>query len=76
VAGRSETNGRPFLGSELPPALEATPLDDGTPRTGPHTRAKTVLPLAASHIGLIGTLHGEVSPGWEVAVRPGRIRTR
>jgi len=62
AAGLSETNGRPWSGSELPPALEATTLDHGAPGAGPHASAKTVLPLAASHVGLVGTLHGEVSP--------------
>jgi hypothetical protein len=62
AAGRNETNGRPWSGSELPPALEAAPLDHRTPGTGPHTGPKSVFALAASHVGLIGTLHGEVSP--------------
>jgi hypothetical protein len=61
-AGLSETNGRPCSGSELPPALEATTLDHGAPGTGPHAGTESVLPLAPSHVGLIGTLHGEVSP--------------
>lgn len=61
-AGLSETNGRPWSGSELPPALEATTLDHGAPGTGPHAGTESVLSLAPSHVGLIGTLHGEVSP--------------
>jgi hypothetical protein len=61
-AGLNETNERPVLGSELPPALEAATLDHRAPGTGPHTVAEAVLALTASHIGLIGTLHGEVSP--------------
>jgi len=62
AAGFNETNGRPVLGSELPPAFEATTLDHGAPGTSPHARAKSVLALAATHVGLIGTLHCEVSP--------------
>ena len=62
AAGFNETNGRPELGSELPPAFEATTLDHGAPGTSPHARAKTVLALAATHVWLIGTLHCEVSP--------------
>ena len=62
AAGLSETNGRPWSGSEVPPALEATTLDHGAPGTGPHAGTESVLPLAPSHVGLIGTLHGEVSP--------------
>ncbi len=62
AAGLNETNGRPFSGSELPPALEAAALDHGAPRTGPHSDTKSVLPLASSRVGLVGTLHGEVSP--------------
>ena len=58
----NETNGRPVLGSELPPAFEATTLDHGAPGTSPHARAESVLALAATHVGLIGTLHNEVSP--------------
>ncbi len=61
-AGLNETNERPVLGSELPPAFEATALDHRAPGTGPHAGAKAVLALAASHVGLIGTLHSEVSP--------------
>jgi hypothetical protein len=62
AAGRSERNGRPWSGSEVPPTLEATTLDDGAPGTSPHSGTESVLPLAASHVGLISTLHGEVSP--------------
>ncbi len=61
-AGLNETNERPVLGSEVPPALEAATLDHGAPGTGAHARAKAVLALASSHVGLVGTLHGEVSP--------------
>ena len=43
-------------------ALEAPSLDDGATGTGPHTGAESVLALATSHVGLIGTLHSEVSP--------------
>jgi hypothetical protein len=59
---RSETNGRPVLRGETMAALETPSLDDGATGTGPHTRAESVLALATSHVGLIGTLHGEVSP--------------
>ncbi len=62
AAGFNETNGRPVLGSEVPPAFEATTLDHGAPGTSPHARAKSVLALATTHVGLIGTLHCEVSP--------------
>lgn len=62
AAGFNETNGRPVLGSELPPAFEATTFDHGAPGTSPHARAKSVLALAATHVGLVGTLHCEVSP--------------
>ncbi len=62
VAGLNETNGRPVLGSELPPAFEATTFDHGAPGTSPHARAKSVLALSATHVGLVGTLHCEVSP--------------
>ena len=61
-AGLNETNERPVLGSELPPALEAATLDHSAPGTGAHARSKAVLALASSHVGLVGTLHGEVSP--------------
>jgi len=59
---RSETNGRPVLRGETMATLEAPPLDDSTAGTSAHPDAKSVLALATPHIGLIGTLHSEVSP--------------
>jgi hypothetical protein len=75
AAGLSETNGRPWSGSEVPPALEATPLDHSSPGTGPHSIPEPVLPLASSHVGLVGTLHGEVSPRLEGRRATGRFWT-
>ena len=62
AAGLNETNGLPLSGSELPPALEAAALDHGAPGAGPHTDTESVLPFAASRVGLVRTLHVEVSP--------------
>jgi hypothetical protein len=52
--------GRTLCG-EFVAALGAAALDKRTTFSGAHAAAEAVLALTAAIIGLIGTLHGEVS---------------
>jgi hypothetical protein len=58
--GRRATYPRPS-GGELVASLGTATLDDGATRTVAHAAAETVLALTAAVVGLIRTLHDEVS---------------
>jgi len=58
--GRRETNERTLRG-ELVATLGAATLQQRAPLSGAHATAKAVLAIPAAIIGLIRTLHDEVS---------------
>jgi len=59
--GRSGANCRTLCG-ELVATLGAPALHERTALSGAHAAAEAVLALAAAIIGLVCTLHDEVSP--------------
>lgn len=67
--GRRETKDR-TLCRELVAALGPAALHQRSPLSGTHAATETVLALAAAIVGLICTLHDEVSLVGEVAVNP------
>ncbi len=57
-------------------ALGAATLDQRAALAGSHATTEAVLTLAAAVVGLIRTLHDEVSLAGEVALNPCKYRTQ